>query len=177
LLQFFLDVRVTSQVIDGVGNCRRGGVMGRKHQEDGLVGDFFLGKVVTVLVFFPAEETQHVFAVTCAFLVDHAAKELLQEFLTFHSVVIDKTGQVDRENVHDAIYRIEESFIQLANPLAFVIGFTRENLRSDHQQEILDVHKEGNGLVYIFFPLVRSEEHTSELQSRENLVCRLLLEK
>src|SRR5215475_14298796 len=26
-------------------------------------------------------------------------------------------------------------------------------------------------------PLTRSEEHTSELQSRENLVCRLLLEK
>src|SRR5207302_3569142 len=26
-------------------------------------------------------------------------------------------------------------------------------------------------------PLNRSEEHTSELQSRENLVCRLLLEK
>src|SRR5690606_39991210 len=26
-------------------------------------------------------------------------------------------------------------------------------------------------------PEVRSEEHTSELQSRENLVCRLLLEK
>src|SRR5690606_40835235 len=26
------------------------------------------------------------------------------------------------------------------------------------------------------FPLQRSEEHTSELQSRENLVCRLLLE-
>src|SRR5690606_6203278 len=26
-------------------------------------------------------------------------------------------------------------------------------------------------------PAIRSEEHTSELQSRENLVCRLLLEK
>src|SRR5690606_39656151 len=26
-------------------------------------------------------------------------------------------------------------------------------------------------------PKIRSEEHTSELQSRENLVCRLLLEK
>src|SRR5436309_7648572 len=26
-------------------------------------------------------------------------------------------------------------------------------------------------------PKVRSEEHTSELQSRENIVCRLLLEK
>src|SRR5690606_39465443 len=31
-----------------------------------------------------------------------------------------------------------------------------------------------DGVVY--FP-ARSEEHTSELQSRENLVCRLLLEK
>src|SRR5690606_40307803 len=29
----------------------------------------------------------------------------------------------------------------------------------------------------ILLPLLRSEEHTSELQSRENLVCRLLLEK
>src|SRR5690606_39443420 len=28
-----------------------------------------------------------------------------------------------------------------------------------------------------FAPIRRSEEHTSELQSRENLVCRLLLEK
>src|SRR5690606_41057575 len=28
-----------------------------------------------------------------------------------------------------------------------------------------------------FFSILRSEEHTSELQSRENLVCRLLLEK
>src|SRR5690606_39552564 len=29
----------------------------------------------------------------------------------------------------------------------------------------------------ILIPTTRSEEHTSELQSRENLVCRLLLEK
>src|SRR5690606_41511887 len=31
--------------------------------------------------------------------------------------------------------------------------------------------------VYNIPAVVRSEEHTSELQSRENLVCRLLLEK
>src|SRR5690606_40599745 len=31
--------------------------------------------------------------------------------------------------------------------------------------------------VFDFFKGKRSEEHTSELQSRENLVCRLLLEK
>src|SRR5690606_41878297 len=33
------------------------------------------------------------------------------------------------------------------------------------------------GLGAQLFFAVRSEEHTSELQSRENLVCRLLLEK
>ena len=31
--------------------------------------------------------------------------------------------------------------------------------------------------VVIFLVMLRSEEHTSELQSRRNLVCRLLLEK
>src|SRR5690606_40778050 len=35
-----------------------------------------------------------------------------------------------------------------------------------------DVDEDAQGRVY-----ARSEEHTSELQSRENLVCRLLLEK
>src|SRR5690606_40383630 len=34
-----------------------------------------------------------------------------------------------------------------------------------------------NSLPVFVRPLQRSEEHTSELQSRENLVCRLLLEK
>ena len=37
---------------------------------------------------------------------------------------------------------------------------------------------DGNIIVYQDTPFKdRSEEHTSELQSRENLVCRLLLEK
>src|SRR5690606_41934621 len=37
-------------------------------------------------------------------------------------------------------------------------------------------HEESNELL-VSSPKPRSEEHTSELQSRENLVCRLLLEK
>src|SRR5690606_39520299 len=43
---------------------------------------------------------------------------------------------------------------------------------SERVIEILDEQQEDAGLLQI-----RSEEHTSELQSRENLVCRLLLEK
>src|SRR5690606_39927340 len=36
---------------------------------------------------------------------------------------------------------------------------------------------DGEGGRHSEWPIHRSEEHTSELQSRENLVCRLLLEK
>src|SRR2546430_6142492 len=47
---------------------------------------------------------------------------------------------------------------------------------------VLDVHEHRTlgivGLGQAYFQLgVRSEEHTSELQSQSNLVCRLLLEK
>src|SRR5690606_40980065 len=44
--------------------------------------------------------------------------------------------------------------------------------RSEYQED--EEIFQGNLLIV---PGVRSEEHTSELQSRENLVCRLLLEK
>src|SRR6266508_6776656 len=40
-----------------------------------------------------------------------------------------------------------------------------------------DRHVSGNGWKSQFVPQLRSEEHTSELQSRGHLVCRLLLEK
>src|SRR3712207_7008843 len=39
-----------------------------------------------------------------------------------------------------------------------------------------DVPRAGHGRAKLLFPR-RSEEHTSELQSRQYLVCRLLLEK
>src|SRR5690554_7370559 len=39
-----------------------------------------------------------------------------------------------------------------------------------------DAVNDGNGCIYLGI-ISRSEEHTSELQSRPHLVCRLLLEK
>src|SRR5690606_41719919 len=59
------------------------------------------------------------------------------------------------------------------------MGVYIDNLEDNEKlEEFADIIKntedsaeKTNGLVY------RSEEHTSELQSRENLVCRLLLEK
>src|SRR5690606_42155389 len=51
-----------------------------------------------------------------------------------------------------------------------------------HRDLVSDIHSFSQTLLKLFpFFLgvkpARSEEHTSELQSRENLVCRLLLEK
>src|SRR5260370_28371783 len=43
-------------------------------------------------------------------------------------------------------------------------------------QEIADLYKR-RWAIELFFRNFRSEEHTSELQSHLNLVCRLLLEK
>src|SRR5690606_41317599 len=44
--------------------------------------------------------------------------------------------------------------------------------------KIVGLHNDPPGHGAVDFPgSTRSEEHTSELQSRENLVCRLLLEK
>src|SRR5690606_5679260 len=64
----------------------------------------------------------------------------------------------------------------------FVVGSAEQAL---HRVRALpELHPHGRALRYPPLPwhrseerAVRSEEHTSELQSRENLVCRLLLEK
>src|SRR5690606_41161942 len=59
-------------------------------------------------------------------------------------------------------------------------------VRISHRDNVEDMVRLGKdvekmvlsrGLRYHLEDRVRSEEHTSELQSRENLVCRLLLEK
>src|SRR5690606_2267733 len=55
------------------------------------------------------------------------------------------------------------------------------NFRSEKLQDLSDldpiVALDGSDSSTLDNMLERSEEHTSELQSRENLVCRLLLEK
>src|SRR2546429_5311420 len=49
--------------------------------------------------------------------------------------------------------------------------------RSCTGREVDAAEMERLGLVLSVYPAARSEEHTSELQSRLHLVCRLLLEK
>src|SRR5690625_6273341 len=94
-----------------------------------------------------------------------------------------KGDLVTLENKLDEIKRFQLHGVELQEKL-FAVGTTNMILRGDgkanfQRNSIFDVTREG------FFPadptrpgrLDRSEEHTSELQSRGHLVCRLLLEK
>src|SRR5690606_39568642 len=59
---------------------------------------------------------------------------------------------------------------------AMILYFNMRSGTADQQRGGGEV-REKMGDFLVRFSGVRSEEHTSELQSRENLVCRLLLEK
>src|SRR2546427_9530466 len=60
----------------------------------------------------------------------------------------------------------------LSSQTRLTVGATHERLRSTPFFQGLPRYADGADL-----RLPRSEEHTSELQSQSNLVCRLLLEK
>src|SRR5256885_2953697 len=59
-------------------------------------------------------------------------------------------------------------------PYTTLFRSDRDDRRPGHAVELRDLRERGRGKVG---QRVRSEEHTSELQSPCNLVCRLLLEK
>src|SRR5690349_22607176 len=65
---------------------------------------------------------------------------------------------------------IGHSLFRLEGAISFVVAF-REGLWTPKH-----IHKLGQ-LIHKHASQGRSEEHTSELQSRRDLVCRLLLEK
>src|SRR5688572_12763459 len=67
-----------------------------------------------------------------------------------------------------------EGFCVLNDVAVSIRVLQRERLAERFLIIDLDVHQ-GDGTAFIFRD--RSEEHTSELQSQSNLVCRLLLEK
>src|SRR5690606_40693318 len=70
----------------------------------------------------------------------------------------------------DALYGLWVSF----QALNLKLDLIRMQLR--HYPRSMNDHHFPRKIL-MMFQAFRSEEHTSELQSRENLVCRLLLEK
>src|SRR3712207_8365876 len=67
--------------------------------------------------------------------------------------------------------------VPLRDPRLVAVGVAPEAVdRAEHRGRVVGV-QEGAGAVVDRLAGDRSEEHTSELQSRQYLVCRLLLEK
>src|SRR5690606_41693145 len=86
-------------------------------------------------------------------------------------------------SLHDAlpIYLSRRYGLYIAKGLRVSVDGTRvpafgPGLRTTGPVPVHTKHKSLKGGVEVFIDS-RSEEHTSELQSREKLVCRLLLEK
>src|SRR5690606_39597233 len=91
-------------------------------------------------------------------------------------------------SLHDALpifLKLSDAERNRCDPTAVAVHqglLTRQLLQARHAQALLTgalltLLFRPPRLLEFFFLRLRSEEHTSELQSRENLVCRLLLEK
>src|SRR5690606_41836334 len=105
-------------------------------------------------------------------------------FALSHSLFLNNstTPQIYPLSLHDALPIRLRAAIQAAR----AENMPKDNIEraikksSDQGGENYDeVRYEGFGPggIGVIVETLRSEEHTSELQSRENLVCRLLLEK
>src|SRR5947209_15285939 len=100
-----------------------------------------------------------------------------------------KRSSTRRENLVDVVDDLKQLSLDLDRPLLHTVQFNRQAVRSarrnagaTHGEDTarghlgLDKIAETDA-VGANASVVRSEEHTSELQSRQYLVCRLLLEK
>src|SRR5436309_4052657 len=92
-------------------------------------------------------------------------------------VAADWRGRAERRARGRAAPASFQLLLELREQAAFVGG--REGVGELERRGIACVGVRGQGATERPFEFLRerSEEHTSELQSRENLVCRLLLEK
>src|SRR3712207_7591756 len=79
---------------------------------------------------------------------------------------------------YTTLFRSGEEGVRLLGPVAarLVSGQSDELDQVDEHPDQVALHSEALLVPYVL-DLLRSEEHTSELQSRQYLVCRLLLEK
>src|SRR2546422_4424888 len=79
---------------------------------------------------------------------------------------------------YTTLFRSDGSIVLIIIRLERLQDTSRRSLRPQVLQQFLDWLQTGIFIKWTHFPeTLRSEEHTSELQSRLHLVCRLLLEK
>ena len=109
--------------------------------------------------------------------LDHAGAQELFDVATIGDPRAAVLCQIGNQTAHDRIVRAVEERATFALTVDDAAGF--EFLQMKRKRRCGDVESSGNrtGGQARIRAAPRSEEHTSELQSRRNLVCRPLLEK
>src|SRR6266550_6509883 len=92
-----------------------------------------------------------------------------------HGILLRQWNDLRREPLHFLVLRAELEQQQLDPGLLELLDALRDLLGRPHQTRLQPAVRDR--VVLEADALLRSEEHTSELQSRLHLVCRLLLEK
>src|SRR5690606_41574536 len=85
------------------------------------------------------------------------------------------TTQIYTLSLHDALPILDSSTVDFPSTIKPSTGIFSPGLTSN--RSLFLISDNGTSWTWLLSSNLRSEEHTSELQSRENLVCRLLLEK
>src|SRR5699024_11921637 len=88
-------------------------------------------------------------------------------YLNLHSFPTRRSSDLPH---HQYTYQLVNTCLQSHDLLILCHFYYRHNVRNTRKNQ-------PTAALYSFLSLQRSEEHTSELQSRFDLVCRLLLEK
>src|SRR5690606_41329716 len=91
------------------------------------------------------------------------------------------TTEIYTLSLHDAL-PISEGKIAIGPPIEDGFYYDFDLPRALTPDDLSDIEERMRKIIkgkhnFVYREVSRSEEHTSELQSRENLVCRLLLEK
>src|SRR3712207_7541259 len=90
------------------------------------------------------------------------------------------TTEIYTLSLHDALPILSNAPVTAKVQTLVRVGFRRwhvEHAIRVSKRELGFTHYEGRSYTALMRHQTRSEEHTSELQSRQYLVCRLLLEK
>src|SRR5690606_39822709 len=102
------------------------------------------------------------------------------EYTKYNSV--DELDTIRRDLINESVRIANKAYVPYSNfhVGACVLLENGEIISGNNQENAsypVGICAERTLLSYVHANYPRSEEHTSELQSRENLVCRLLLEK
>src|SRR2546430_8850858 len=102
----------------------------------------------------------------------HAVQVMADETDTHTEAVVERFAEIGNAIAVRVAQQPEIRNVRVPD-----VSFARQNAGADTVERRVKTIGEDRRMIGLAVTVARSEEHTSELQSQSNLVCRLLLEK